>query len=320
MTNLTLQHRHTPKFSIIIPNYNGSAFIKPCLDSLIKSLKDAKAIYEIIIIDNASQDDSLSKIKNLIHPPIGKIIKNSTNLGFAPAVNQGIKLAQYKYIVLCNNDLTIDKKYFSYLINAIKDHPQYSAFVGTVLNKEGTKFESQGLKFHYSGKCDNILNKQPIVRKLIERKPEKIWGASAALVTYEKKVLEKIGYFDEVFFAYEEDVDLALRLHYLKYKTLLIPQAICYHLGGGTSNKMGNFRHKMDLKNWIFLIIKNYSFKEIILNFFGIIDQRLRNISGLLKNSPDGQKIASFTWTYKEIKKNIPKMIKKRKNIQNLLK
>lgn len=324
MINLPLnQSTQKPSFSIVIPNYNGAHFLKDCLDSLVKSLAESQATYEIIIIDNASQDDSILKIKKLqnsLKSANWRIEINQSNKGFAPAVNQGIKLAKYKYVVLCNNDLTVDKKYFSLLTSAINTHPRYTTFVGTVLNKEGTKFESQGLKFYYSGKCDNILNQQPIVQRLIDRKPTKIWGASAALVTYNKEIIQKIGAFDEDFFAYEEDVDLALRLHKLKYQTLLIPQALCYHLGGGTSGKMGNFRHKMDLKNWIFLIIKNYSVKEIIFNFLGIIDQRLRNLSGLLKNTPNGQKMSSLIWTYKEIILNIPKMIKKRKNIQSLLK
>jgi len=72
---------------------------------------------------------------------------------------------------------------------------------------------------------------------------------------------KKIGFFDEDFFAYEEDVDLALRLDKFGYKTLLVPQAISYHLGGGTSSKMGNLRQINDFSNLIFIIIKNFSFK-----------------------------------------------------------
>ena len=300
-------------FSIIIPNYNGAQFLESCLDSLTKSLSLSKSIYEIIIIDNASKDDSLLKIKELNHSL--KILNfklkiNQVNMGFAPAVNQGIKLAKYDYVVLCNNDLTVAKNYFSLLIDAINSYPNYTTYVGTVLDKEGTHFESQGLKFYYSGKCDNILNKQPIIKSLINKKPYEIWGASAALVTYKKDIITKIGMFDENFFAYEEDVDLAFRLHKFGYKTLLIPRALCYHLGGGTSGKMGNFRHKMDFKNWIFLIIKNYSTKEKMLNLFPIIEQRLRNFSGLIKNTPKGQKLSSISWVFQELKKNVPKMLK----------
>jgi GT2 family glycosyltransferase len=301
------------KFSIIIPNYNGVQFIESCLKSLTKSLTLAKTDYEIIIIDNDSKDNSISKInelRNSLKIKNCKLKINQVNMGFAPAVNQGIKAAKFDYILLCNNDLTVDKNYFSLLIDAIKKYPDYTTYVGTVLNKEGTHFESQGLKFYYSGKCDNILNQTQIIKSKINQSPYEIWGASAALVTYKKNIIKKIGMFDENFFAYEEDVDLALRLHKQGYKTLLIPKALCYHLGGGTSGKMGNFRHKMDFKNWIFLIIKNYSSKELLFNLFPIIEQRLRNLSGLIKNTPKGQKLSSLSWVFKELKKNIPKMVK----------
>ncbi len=262
------------KFSIIIPNYNGAQFLHDCLNSLDLS-------NEIIIIDNGSKDDSLLKIKNYKL----KIIQNSENLGFATAVNQGIKAAKNDYVVICNNDLVVDKNYFKLLADAIKTYPDYATYVGTILYKDGTKFESQGLKFYYSGKCENILNKTPINMAKINQNPYEIWGASAALVTYKKSVLEKIGYFDEKFFAYEEDVDLALRLHNSGYKTLLIPRAVCRHLGGGTSGKMGNFRQKQDFKNWIRLISKNYTQKQKIIYFFPILFNLTMYLLAIIKSS-----------------------------------
>jgi GT2 family glycosyltransferase len=282
MTNsLKLQRSNALKFSIIIPNYNGAQFLPDCLNSLDLSS-------EIIIVDNGSKDDSLSKIKELKHSlkiENCKLKINQINMGFASAVNQGIKAAKNDYVVICNNDLVVDKNYFKLLTDAIKKYPDYAAYVGTILNKDGTRFESQGLKFYYSGKCENILNGQTVRADRCVRPPYEVWGASAALVTYKKSVLEKIGYFDESFFAYEEDVDLALRLHKTGYKTLLIPQAICYHLGGGTSGKMGNFRQKQDFKNWIRLIHKNYSPKEKIIFFFPILFNLSLYFWAIIKNT-----------------------------------
>ena len=171
------------KFSIIIPNYNGAQFLSDCLNSLDLS-------NEIIIVDNASKDESLSKIKELKHSlkiENCKLKINQINLGFAKAVNQGIKMAKNDYVVVCNNDLIVAKNYFSLISQAIKDYPNYAVYVGTVLNKEGTHFESQGLKFYYSGKCENILNKTPINMAKINHNPYEIWGASAALVVLQKR-------------------------------------------------------------------------------------------------------------------------------------
>jgi len=319
-------------FSIIIPNYNGASFLTDCLNSLKKAIDNCSGSeFEIILVDNGSQDNSLQIFENIIPKNFNyRILLNSQNNGFAKAVNQGIEKAKYDWVVLLNNDLTMEPNWFQLISENIKKNknPKIATFFGTVLTKDGTKFESQGLDFFYSGKCQNISNGQEFHKsKILNLKSFLVWGSSAAFVVYNKKILIKSGSFDEDFFAYEEDVDVALRLHNLGYKTLYIPQAISYHLGGGTSNKMGIFRYKMDIKNWHYIIIKNFSTPEIIENFFKIIEERLRNLSKLTKQTIYFYKIKSFFYlpfiiisTYGQILINIPKMIKKRKVIQKLLK
>lgn len=322
-----------PSFSIIIPNYNGADFLTSCIESITESIKEvSKSKFEIIIIDNNSKDNSLQIIKELSTKNQNlnlkyKITLLSKNTGFAYAVNQGITKAEYPWIVVVNNDLVVDQNWFQLISKNIKENknPKIITFSGTVLNKDGSKFESQGLKFYYSAKAKNISNGKSFNKKLFLRNkknknPKLIWGASASLVVYKKKVIQKIGAFDQDFFAYEEDVDLALRLQNLNYKTLYVPQAISYHLGGGTSQKMGNFRYLMDAKNWIYIIIKNYSSKEILKNFFPICEQRLRNLSRIIKNTPFYKAPFDIINIYIQVIKNLPKMFKKRKEIQKLIK
>ncbi|HPT65941.1 MAG TPA: glycosyltransferase family 2 protein [Candidatus Woesebacteria bacterium] len=320
-------------FSIIIPNYNGGQFLSECLNSLLLSIHNCpESQFEIILIDNNSHDNSIEIFENIVPKSFHyRILLNPKNYGFAKAVNQGIKKAKYKYVVLLNNDLTMEKNWFKLINQTIKNNknPKIGTFFGTVLTKDGTKFESQGLEFFYRGKAKNISNGKNFTPSLSKEETGGglVWGASAALVVYKKNILEEIGLFDDDFFAYEEDVDLALRLHNLKYQTLYIPQAISYHLGGGTSNKMGIFRNKMDAKNWIYIIVKNFSSKEILKNLFSITEERLRNLSGLCKQTIRIYKIKSFFYlpyvlisTYGEVLLKLPKMFKKRKAIQKLVK
>lgn len=319
-------------FSIIIPNYNGAVFLIDCLSSLLKAIENCpQSNFEIILVDNHSQDNSLDIFEKYVPKNFNyRILLNQKNLGFAPAVNQGIEKAKYDYVVLLNNDLTMESNWFQLISQAIQKNQNYkiATFFGTVLTKDGSKYESQGLDFFYRGKCQNISNGLPFSTKSLNNQNtnELKWGASAALVVYKKSVLEKIGLFDEDFFAYEEDVDLSLRLRNLNYQTLYLPQAISYHLGGGTSNKMGVFRHRMDAKNWIYIIIKNFSAKEIIDNFPQIIEERLRNLSGLTKQTIRLYKLKSLFYlpyilfsTYGEILLKLPKMLQKRKAIKKLL-
>jgi GT2 family glycosyltransferase len=264
--------------SIIIPNYNGSKYLSECLKNLkIATSNCPNSKFETIIVDNGSTDNSLQLAKNCI------IIKNSKNLGFATAVNQGIIAAKYNYVCLLNNDLNLDKNFFKYILISIQNFPKIACFCGTVLSKDGTKIESQGISFDWSGKCNQ--NNNSLNNKDLKLKISQVWGSSGAVVIYNKKILENIGLYDEHYFAYIEDVDVAFRLQKHGYKTMLIPSATANHLGGGTSNKMGNFRAKQTFHNWIYFILKNYSISEIIYNFPKLFIERLRNFSYLIKST-----------------------------------
>ena len=317
-------------FSIVIPNYNGKNFLPNCLQSLLQSIKNCpKSNFEIIIVDNGSTDNSIQLVKDFftkhkLQNLESKILHLESNTGFAFAVNQGIKIAKYPYVCVCNNDLKLKNDWFKIISQEIKNNQKnhkITTFFSTVLNYNGTKFESQGFEFNYSGKCTNISNdKIFLASSILHLKSNLVWGAPAALIVYKEEIIQKIGAFDSDFFAYEEDVDLNLRLKNFGYQTLYIPQAICYHLGGATSNRMGNFRNRMDAKNWIYIIIKNYPAKFIFKYFFPIIEQRLRNLSSLIKNTSIKKLPKDIIATYGEVLFNLPKMFQKRRYTQKMLK
>jgi len=260
-------------FSIVIPNYNGEAFLYDCLKSIKTSSKLCPNIkIEIIIVDNGSKN-----------PPKNTTIFLQKNLGFGEAVNRGISKAKYEYIVVMNNDLTIEQNWFEKITKAIINNPNYACYYGLVLTKDGTKIESEGFKYFMSGKAININNSLPYLRNLkLEIRNYPIWGAPASIIIYKKNILNKLNGFDASFFAYIEDVDLAYRLVKNNYKTLYIPSAISYHLGGGTSSKMGYLREWLTFRNWIKVINKNYTLKEKIIYFIPIFIERLRNLKYLL--------------------------------------
>lgn len=324
-------------FSVIIPNFNGAKFIPECLNSLIDAAKNCpQSKFELIFVDNGSKDDSVKIAKNITkNLPIlnTKYLILNTNYGFANAVNQGINHSKHPWVVILNNDLTMEPNWFLLVSTAIQKNlfPNIATYCGTVLNHNGTKFESQGLDFKIQGKCLNISNGQPFDKsvflasdKLIAEKL--IWGASASLIVYQKDLIQKIGLFDQDFFAYEEDVDLSFRLNKFGFKSLYIPTAISYHLGGGTSNRMGNLRSRMDAKNWIFLIVKNYSAKEFWSNFLSIIYERLVNLYVLVRDTIIKYKLLSLFYlpydlirTYGEVIIKLPKMLQKRHHLKKLL-
>lgn len=314
-------------FSVIVPNLNGHLYLPTCINSLLLAFKNANLKkFQIILVDNASTDNSINTFSKLIKTYDSSIIINKQNNGFAASVNQGIAKAKHSYLIVCNNDIKIDKNWFKHIKQAIKNHPDISTYFGLVLNQNGTKIESQGLNFDWSGKAKNINNGLPYSPKIKNCKLKivnsTIWGAPASLVIYKKNVLQKIGGFDDDFFAYEEDVDLCLRLNKSGHKTLFIPQAISYHIGGATSNKMGNLRAIMDTRNWFYIIAKNYPIKKIIKHLPQIITQRLANLKYLITSTIKIYQFKSIwalpvilTKVYGQVLLNLPKMIKKRSSI-----
>ena len=307
-------------FSIVIPNYNGAKFLPSCLNSIIEAIKNAPSSkFEIILVDNGSTDKSLEIFNQITQNLSTQIVINPHNLGFAVAVNQGIKISFFPYVCLVNNDLIVSPNWFSLISQTISLSPRSAVvFCGTILNFNGTLFESQGMSFHYSGRCQNLKNGQVADSSI--KKDKLVWGASGALVVYQKDILEAIGLFDPTFFAYIEDVDVAFRLHLLGYQTILNPNAISQHLGGGTSNKSGNFRQYYTYRNWHLLILKDYSLKQIFSHFPQIFIERLKNYSYLAKNTPFPKIIIDTFRIHFEILKTLPDIVQKRHQFQNLLK
>jgi len=239
------------------------------LFKLISQLEKIKDI-EILIVDNKPNDEKKEKLKNFLYLPQQK------NLGFAKAVNLASKKAKGEWLLILNDDI---EQVTENLINkmltfAKKNHLDA---VSPVLKKTTGEIENFGYKVLPIGKVQLITkNPQSITNNEID-------GLTAACLFIKKQVFEKIGGFDESFFAYLEDVDLFLRLKKKGFRFALNPNVFVIHNHMTTSSKMGFFKEKQDFINWIRVIIKNWGLKKIILNLPGIIIERGRNLSGLIK-------------------------------------
>lgn len=213
------------KVFIIIVNYNSGPYIIDCLKSLkISRYKDIK-ISEVII-DNFSIDNSLELIKQQF--PKIKIINNKNNLGFAKAVNQGIKNAlqnKADYVFLLNPDTLAEKNLLVPLITLIKSDKKIG-IVGPILKDEfkaGSVY-SLGLKFNkFLGRTEHIHVKA----RPFHIKDEEIVSGCAMLI--KKEVFKRIGFFDERFFLYFEDSDFCLRAKKAGFKIYVEPKAVVIH-------------------------------------------------------------------------------------------
>ena len=250
------------KVSVVTPNYNGVKFLKNYFNSLNQ---DSEFIGEVIIIDNGSDDSSLDYIQenNFNFPVV--VIKNDENLGFAPAVNQGILKSKYDYIFSLNNDTEIEKGSIKAMLDLIQEDGVFSVQAKMLQSGNKQLIDDAGDEYNLLAWTKKIGENQNSDNYL---EVFEIFSSCAGAALYKKSVLEEIGSFDDNFFAYMEDVDLAIRSQIYGYRNLLCPDAIVYHIGSATSGSRYNeFKVKIAARNNVWTVYKNLPIPLKIINF-----------------------------------------------------
>lgn len=235
--------------SVIIVSWNGRSLLETCLPTLQQqTLSD----FEVIVVDNGSEDDSVAWLKEKW--PTVKVVALKINLGFAAANNIGIRQASGRYIVTLNNDTLVDADFLMQLVTAVT-----SPDIGMVAPKitiwnQPDKLDSTGIEVDWLGTAWNRGYQQPSE----ETYPEDVLGPSAAAALYQRDMLAQIGLFDELFFAYYEDVDLAWRARRAGWRCVYAPQAHVQHWHSATGEKRPAYKSYLIGRNKIWCFLKNY--------------------------------------------------------------
>lgn len=228
--------------SVVIVSFNTCDLLKKCLESLLKEVEGLA--YEIIVVDNASKDASVTMVKSYF--PEVKLIVSDKNLGFAAANNYAFYQAQGEYVVLLNSDAFLSSGALKIALKHMKNNPQVGIAGGRLVGEDGSWQPSARM-------FPSLLNDFLTISGLSARFPtsklfgrvDRTWADSTleaevdwvpgAFAIIPKEVLEKAGYFDERFFLYYEEVDLCRRIKALGYKICYWPDIKIIHLGGQSS-------------------------------------------------------------------------------------
>lgn len=264
--------------TIIIPNYNGDAFIEKCLQSLKNQTNQD---FEILVIDNASEDGSADYIEKN-YPEI-KLVRLEQNFGFCRAVNEGIKRTVTPYLILLNNDTECDPHFVDELFKAIDSNERIFSVSSKMLQMyhpelidgAGDLYCALGWAFA-RGKDKN---------KSRYEKECNVFSACGGAAIYRRSVFEQIGYFDEFHFTYLEDVDVGYRARIMGYINRYTPKAVVYHAGSGTTgSRYNSFKVRIAARNSWYVIYKNMPALQIILNLpFFLIGFGIKALFFILK-------------------------------------
>jgi len=218
------------RFSIIIVHRNGFNRLKSVIDSALKAFESCD---EIIIVDNASTDNSISQISK-IYPNI-QIIKNKFNSGYGHAANQGINSGKGKYFLICNNDITLPLNIFKDLEELFLKESRAGIISGQQTNLEGEIIRT-------SSKKPSLLSEFDGIGRIDHNKdPDKITDVGilrGACLGVKKEMIEEIGAYDEDFFFYFEDTEWCIRAHKNSWKVILHPKIKIPHIGGSSSSEL----------------------------------------------------------------------------------
>lgn len=256
--------RADSKVSIVIPNYNGMAFMEACLRAVLADAPDA----EILVVDNGSTDGSREltekKFPKEIFPGL-RVLALGENYGFPKAVNEGIRAASRPYVILLNNDTEVQPGFSDALAECLDRHPEaFSAQAKLIQLHDPEKLDDAGNLYCALGWA--FARGKDQAAGLYE-KPDEIFAACAGAAVYRKEIFDEIGYFDEAHFAYLEDIDVGWRARRAGWTNRYEPKAKVYHAGSGTSGSRYNeFKVRLSSRNNIWLIYKNMPLFQLILN------------------------------------------------------
>ena len=235
------------KLSICIVNLNARKYLSTCLNPISGAV--GTYTYEIIIVDNKSIDDSCSFIRTN-YPKVNLLI-NCRNEGYTRAINSAIRVSKGEFLVILNPDSVLEKKSIDTLVRFFSFDNRIGIVGPKVVSDDGSFQQScrrglarPGAVFSY---FLGLAKRYPKNKKftgyhlnhLDENEIHEVDGVSGSCMVISRKTIKKIGYFDERYFAYQEDSDFCIRAKKKGFKIYYNPNSIVKHTGGeGGSNSV----------------------------------------------------------------------------------
>ena len=252
---MKMSTKSTSKVSVVIPNWNGIDDLPGCINSLLAQSQP----HRIIVVENGSSDGSLEFLQR--EYPQVELIVHRKNKGFAGGVNAGIRKSladDDDFVALFNNDAVADKDWLKQLVNDLAVNEDAGIATCKIVDSLGEHMDSTGECYTSWGLSYPRGRGEPVSDKYDDR--VQVFGASGGASLYRIKMLEKIGLFDEDFFAYYEDVDISFRAQLAGWKVRYVPEAMVYHQIGATSGKIKGFTTYQTIKNLPWILHKNAPF------------------------------------------------------------
>ena len=282
------------QLTISLVTYNSERFLADFCDSLqAQTFTD----WDLLVMDNNSFDRSAATIVE--HIPAAKVVRQKNNLGFAKAHNLNIQWSKSPYILVVNPDIVMEPDCLALLVAAMEQHEQAGSVGAALLYWDAETKRRTNIVDSYGIALGKNYNAIDAAQGLTEKKFDErvVFGVSGALVLYRREALEAVAfvhgkereYFDEDFFAYKEDVDLAWRLQIAGYQSFVIGNALAYHhrtIAGTRASRHERQQrgavNRYSYRNHVLMVYKNQYWAVSLRKLFPILWFEVRKFVYLL--------------------------------------
>lgn len=265
--------------SVVVPSWNGRRLLTPCLESLRRQTVPPAGV---VVIDNGSTDGSPAMLARSF--PEVEVIRLERNRGFAAAVNVGIRATETSLVALLNNDAVAEPGWLEALVAAL-DGDRVGMVASKILDADDPRrIDGIGLEVDAEGHPRQIGQQQPDGPPFDS--PREVFGPIAAAALYRRELFEEIGVFDERFFAYLEDVDLAWRARRAGWRCVYAPGAVVRHRRASTARRMPRRVRYLVWRNHVWLMAKNAGPRRFAPY---AIRQARRDVAQLLRSLAGGR-------------------------------
>ena len=240
-----------PTVSIVIPAYNHAPYVGQTITS---ALSQTWRDFEVVVVDNGSTDGSVGWLAQ--EYPDVRVLCNPRNLGFAVANDQAIRATESPYLVTLNNDTEATSIWLAELVAAAESDAAVGMVASQILLASAPGvIDSAGIEVDWTGTAWQRQRGEAVDGT---GDLEEVFGPCAGAALYRRAMLDEIGLFDESFFAYYEDVDLAWRARNAGWRCLYAPRARVYHAHSATGGQDLSYKRFLIGRNKVWTLVKNY--------------------------------------------------------------
>ena len=241
-----------PSVAVLIVNYNSGGMLASCLEALVRQTwRD----FHVVVVDNGSRDGSADGIDGRF--PNVALVRAEENLGFAAGNNLALNHVRgARWIALLNPDAFPEPDWLAEFVSAAERESGYSFFGCRMLLADTPEFlDGTGDAYHVSGA--SWRRDHGVAAERGVREPGEIFAPCAAAALYSRAALEEVGGFDERYFCYHEDVDLAFRLRLRGHRARYVPQAVVHHVSSGITGRRSDFATYHGHRNLVWTYVKD---------------------------------------------------------------